>query len=103
MRGWHGQGETRIPSPISYPGTWRLATERRDMRSDLRLCAHRRQVVAPRQVVNIRSQSSPITCGLRAVIPLGHYLVDAARAVHDLLHLYFCLQIVRSGIEFATE
>src|SRR6516225_3581247 len=64
---------------------------------------HGGQVIAPRQVVDIRAQSSPIAFRLCAVVPLGHYLINATRAVHDLLHLDFCLQVVRGGVEFATQ
>src|SRR5262249_684842 len=65
--------------------------------------SHGRQVIAPRKIVDIRAQGSPIALRLRTVVPLGHYLIDARCAVHDLLHLYFCLQVVRGGIEFATQ
>jgi hypothetical protein len=44
----------------------------------------------------------------RGVVPgrhysLPHHLINAARAVHDLLHLHFGLQIIRRFIELAPQ
>jgi len=59
------------------------------------LCTHGGQVVAARQVVDTRAQSSPEALCLAVITPLPHHLINAARAVHDLLHLHFGLQIIR--------
>jgi hypothetical protein len=67
------------------------------------LCAQGRQVVAPRKIINIRAQSRPVSFRLRAVVPFGHHLINPARAVHDLLHLRLCLQIIRGCIELAPQ
>ena len=67
------------------------------------LCAHGRQVVAPRKVVDTRAQSSPVSFCLCRHYPLSHHLINAARAVHDLLHLHFRLQIIRRCIELAPQ
>src|SRR6478735_10951727 len=67
------------------------------------LCAHRGKVVAARQVVDTRAQSSPEALCLAVITPLPHHLINAARAVHDLLHLHFGLQIIRRWIELAPQ
>src|SRR4029077_11401245 len=66
------------------------------------LC-HGGQVVAARQVVDARAQSSPEALCLAVVTTLPHHLIKAARAVHDLLHLHFGLQIIRRCIELAPQ
>src|SRR5438094_561077 len=58
---------------------------------------------ALRSNINDLAQSSPVSFCLSAVIPLNHHLIDAAPAVHDLLHLHLCLQIIRRRIELAPE
>jgi len=73
----------------------------KDLRTDLH--AHRRQVVAARKIIDFRAQRSPVTFCLCAVFPFRYDLVDAARAVHDLLHLRFCLQIIRRWIELGPK
>src|SRR4029077_12026024 len=40
---------------------------------------------------------------LAVITPLPHHLINAARAVQDLLHLYFGLQIIRRFIELAPQ
>ena len=67
------------------------------------LCAHRRQVVTPRKIIDIRPQSSPVAWSLRAVIPFSHHLIEAARTVHNLLHLCFRLQIIRRWVKLAPQ
>jgi hypothetical protein len=67
------------------------------------LRAHGRQVVTPRKIINIRAQSSPVSFRLSAVIPLNHDLIDAACAVHDLLHLHFCFEIIRRRVELTSK
>src|SRR4029077_12629516 len=67
------------------------------------LCTHGGYVVAARQVVDTRAQSSPEALCLTVITPLPHHLINAARAVHDLLHLHFGLQIIRRCIELAPQ
>ena len=67
------------------------------------LCAQGGQVVAARQVIDVRAQRCPVACRLGAVIPFGHHLVDAPRAVHDLLHLCFGLKIIRRWIKLTPQ
>ena len=67
------------------------------------LCADGGQVVAARQVIDTRAQSSPEALCLAVISPLPHHLINAARAVQDLLHLHFGLQIIRRCIELAPQ
>ena len=78
-----------------------LLRHHREAGADLR--AQGRQVVAPRKIIDIRAQSSPVSFCLSAVIPFNHYLIDSAPAVHNLLHLRLCLQIIRRRIELAPK
>src|SRR5271157_1246210 len=76
------------------PSLYKIRNANQELKGDLH--AQGRQVVAPRKIIDIRAQSSPVSfCLSAAVIPLNHHLIDAARAVHDLLHLRLCLQITR--------
>src|SRR5437762_2413192 len=61
------------------------------------------QVVAARQIIDTRAQSSPEALCLAVITPFPHHLINSARAVHDLLHLHFGLQIIRRRIELAPQ